>query len=68
MYNFRNLFKKIPYDFLKFNFSQFTPQIKLFFTEKGHSAFSDSELRWKAESEKFSLSKDFKLYLKFSGK
>ena len=40
----------------------------LFFTEKGNSAFSNSKMRWKEESEKFSLSKDFKLHLKFSGK
>ena len=24
----------IPYDFLKFNFSHFTPQVRLFFVEK----------------------------------
>ena len=31
---FSKLIKQIPYDFLKFNFSQYTPQVRLFFVEK----------------------------------
>ena len=47
----------IPYDvFLKFKFLYSTPRIELFFTEKGNLKFSDSKMRWKEESEKFSLS------------
>ena len=34
MYNFRGLSDKIPYDFLKFNFSHFTSQVRLFFRSK----------------------------------
>ena len=47
MYNFR---------FSEVNFSHFTLQIKLFFEEKGNLKFSDSKMRWKEESENFSLS------------
>ena len=46
----------------------FTPQIKIFFAEKGNLKFSDSKVRWKEESEKFSPSQNFKLHLKFSGR
>ena len=35
MYNFRSLSNvEIPYDFQKFNFSHFSPQVRLFFVEK----------------------------------
>ena len=34
MYDFRGLFDKFPYVFLKFNFSRFTPKFKLYFKEK----------------------------------
>ena len=44
------------YDFLKFNFSRFTPQIRLFFVEKGNLKFSESKMRCREESEKLSLS------------
>ena len=47
----------IPYDvFLRFKFLYSTPRIELFFTEKGNLKFSDLKMRWKEESEKFSLS------------
>ena len=42
--------------FLKFNFSHFTHQIKQIFAEKGNLKFSDAKMRWKEESEKFSIS------------
>ena len=38
--------------FSEFNSSHFTPQIKLFFAEKGNVKFSDSKMRWKEESER----------------
>ena len=44
------------YDFLKFDFSHFTPQISLFFVEKGHLKVSQSKMRCREESEKLSLS------------
>ena len=39
MYNFRSLFNKFPKIFFKFNFSYFTPKVKLFFVEKGNIKF-----------------------------
>ena len=63
MYSFRSTSNQIPYDFLKFNFSHFSPQVRLFFLEKGNLKFSDSKMRWKEESEKFSLSSNLKLHL-----
>ena len=38
MYNFQSSsnhanIKKIPYDFLKFNFSNFTPRVRLFYVD-----------------------------------
>ena len=35
---------KIPYDFVKFNFSYFTPYVRLIFLEKGNLKFSDSKM------------------------
>ena len=35
MYNFSKLFKLIPDDFLKFTFTHFAPQVRLFSVEKG---------------------------------
>ena len=35
---------------------------------KGNLKFSDSKMRWKKKSEKFSLSQNFKLHLTFSGR
>ena len=32
--SFQTLFNKIPYDFLKFNFSHFTPKARLFIVGK----------------------------------
>ena len=34
-FTYRFLGLSYPYDFLKFNFSHFTPQVGLFFVEKG---------------------------------
>ena len=31
----------IPYDFLKLNFSHFSPQVRLFFVEKGNVKYLD---------------------------
>ena len=56
MYNFRSLSNKIPYDFLKFNLSPVTPQVKLFFLVKGNLKFSEPKMRYREESEKLSLS------------
>ena len=39
MYNFRSLSNKFPKIFFKFNFSHFTPKVKLFFVEKGNIKF-----------------------------
>ena len=36
-----------------------------FFLEKGNLKFSDSQMWWREESEKFSLSQNFELHLKF---
>ena len=44
------------YDYLKFDFSHFTPQIRLFFAEKGNLKVSQSKMRCREESEKPSLS------------
>ena len=44
-YNFRSLSKKIPYDFLKFNFSNFTPYVRLIFLKEANLKFSDSKMR-----------------------
>ena len=51
-------------------FSNFTPQIRLFFVEKRKPSlkFSDSEMWWREESEKFSLSYYVKMNKKISGK
>ena len=40
---FRNLKSKI-YDFPKFDFSHFTPHVRLIFVEKGNLKFSDSKI------------------------
>ena len=48
-----------------FNVWHFTPrprQIKLFFAEKENLKFSDSKMRWKEESEKFSLLLSSKIF------
>ena len=37
MHNFRNLPKKFPTGFLKFDFSHCTPQVRVFFVEKRES-------------------------------
>ena len=44
--NFRRVSNKFPSmnDFLTFNFSNFTPQVKLFFVGKGNIKFSDSKV------------------------
>ena len=54
--NFRNIYYQIPYDFLKFNLLEFSPQVRLFFVEKGNLTFSDWKMRYKSGSEKLSLS------------
>ena len=59
---------KTKYDLLTFNFSYFTPREWLFLAEKGNLKLSDSKMSWREESEKFSLSFNGKLHLKFSGK
>ena len=59
---------KTKYDFLTFNFSYFTPREWLFLAEKGNLKLSVSKMSWREESEKFSLSFNGKLHLKFSGK
>ena len=64
---FSKLLKLIPYNFLKFKFSHFTPHVKLFFSE-GNLKFSDSRMRWREKSEKFLPSKIFESRLKFSEK
>ena len=43
-------------DFLKFDFSQFILQVRLFFLEKENLKFSDSKMRWREESTKFLIS------------
>ena len=35
----------IPYDFLKFNFSHFTPHVSPFFVEKGNLKFPESKMQ-----------------------
>ena len=50
VYNFRSLSNK--FDFLKFNFSHFTYQVKLFFVEKGNLKFSEPKMRCREESQK----------------
>ena len=60
----------IPCDFLKFNFSYFTPQVKLFFVVKrkpkifGFKNAMERGIRIKT----FLLSLNVKLHLKFIGK
>ena len=39
--NFRSIYNQIPYDYLKFNLLEFSPQVRLFFVEKGNLTFSD---------------------------
>ena len=56
------------YDSLKFNFSHFTPRLGFFRRKKRNLKFSDSKIWWREKTEKSSLSKYVKLYLKFSGK
>ena len=41
---------------IKFNFSHFSTQVSLFFVEKRNLKCSDSKMRWREESEKFSPS------------
>ena len=43
MYNFRSL-SEMSYDFLKSFFSDFTPQVRLFFAAKGNLKFSDLKM------------------------
>ena len=45
------LLSEIPYDFLKFSFLHFSPQVSLFFVEKGNLKFSNSKIRWREESK-----------------
>ena len=49
------------------SFSNFPPQIRLFFVQnrKPSLKFSDSKMWWREESEKFSLSYYVKMHLKF---
>ena len=70
MYNFRKVIYQIPYDFLKFNFSHFTPQIRLFFVEKGNLQFSDSKSCDGEMNQKNSYFRNMHVNLrpKFSGK
>ena len=46
--------------------SHFSPQVRLFFVEKGNLKFSNLKMRWRGE--KFSFWLNLKLRLKFSGK
>ena len=46
--NFRSIYNQIPHDFLKFNLLESSPQVWLFFVEKGNQKFSDSKMRWKS--------------------
>ena len=48
--------------------TQATPQVKLFFVEKGNLKFSESKMRSREESEKLLIPQNFKLQQKFSGK
>ena len=41
---------------MKFNFSRFTPQIRLFIVETRKPKIFGFKMLWKEESEKFSLS------------
>ena len=45
-----------PFDFLKFNFSHFSPLVRLFFEEKKTLNFPVLKMLWKEDSEKLSLS------------
>ena len=53
---------------MKFHFSHFTPRVMLFFVEKGNLKFSESKMQCRKELENLSLSENFKLLLKLSGK
>ena len=44
MNNFWSLSNKFPYDFLKFDFSHFTPQDRLFSQKKENLKLSDSKM------------------------
>ena len=53
------IFEAYLMDFLRlseFNVSHFTPQINLFFVERGNLKFPESKMRFREESEKFSFS------------
>ena len=56
MYNFRSL-SKIPYDFLKFNFPHFTPQVRLFLVEKGNLRFLESKMPCRADKKNYHFRK-----------
>ena len=43
------LIQQILYYFLQFNFLHFTPQVKIFFVEKGNLKLSDSKMQWRDE-------------------
>ena len=68
MYNFWSLSNKFPTIFWRLIFHISLPQERLFFAEKGNLKLWDSKMSWREESEKFSLSFNGKLHLKFSGK
>ena len=43
----------IPYDFLKFTFSCFTPQVRLFFVETGNLKCLDLKMWWKRNQKNY---------------
>ena len=54
------------YYFLKFKLQIPLSRIGCFWRKKGNLKFSDSKMRWREESENFSLSQYVTLHLKFS--
>ena len=54
--------------FSEVHFSHFTPQVRLLFVEKGSLKFSESKNAMQKGTEKLSLSENFELLLKCSGK
>ena len=55
-YNFRRLSNRFPIIFWSFIFHIFLPRLGYFSYKKGNQKFSDSKIRRREESEKFSLS------------
>ena len=54
-YNFRTLSNKFPTIFWSLIFGILPPRLSYFSQEKETEKISDSKMRWKEESEKFSL-------------